>query len=297
MKKITSLTLFFLLFLSKPALANNPPAPQSALALISILLIMIILTSLGGGYRILRGYYTELLRLRKKSFLPRSPVVKFLGAFLLIFFSLPVEGPIILVMLIFGLIALSRGFNLFKWGLLSLPGRKRAWYLGDANPLRLITSGLILLLTSLFLMGMPFAYFGYSYPIILDDHYTDEIVRDIAAYQIAFSRTQKTKPDKILILDQKKYPEYSKLNRINRTYNIKLISNPNGEDFHILVIPEYFPFFPYNYFISRPSYMADHFGNIRVTYVHKAKPCPPEAQIVMKVQEKDIQKIIEEVTH
>lgn len=296
MKRIPLLTFFFVLYLCQPAMANSPPALQSILTLYSILPIMIIFTVLGGGYKILRGYYNELGRLGKKRFLPRSPIVKMVGAFLLILFAMPIDGPIIFIGLIFGLIALGRGVKLIKWGLLSLPGRKRIWYLVDANYIRLIPTGLILIMISLFLMGVPLAYFGYP-AYYLDNADTDTIVRDLVAYQVAFSQFQKTKPKKILIVEQKNYRWYRKLNRLRRTYNIKLDSSESEKGFNIQVIPTFFPFFPYNYFMSRPSYVADHLGNIRMTYVHKAKSCPPEAPIVMKVEEKYIQNILKDIAH
>ena len=57
------------------------------------------------------------------------------------------------------------------------------------------------------------------------------------------------------------------------------------------IIPYRFPFFPYNYLTSQPSYRADETGQIRMAHVHKGDQiCPADAPVVMKVSNEDIQK-------
>jgi hypothetical protein len=50
-------------------------------------------------------------------------------------------------------------------------------------------------------------------------------------------------------------------------------------------MPNRFPFFPYNYLLSQPSYRADETGQIRMIYVHNEnKLCPENAPVVMNVK-------------
>ena len=58
----------------------------------------------------------------------------------------------------------------------------------------------------------------------------------------------------------------------------------------------HYPFFPYNYFFTRPSYRADETGQIRMIYTHnKLERCPPEAPVVRIVSEDEIQLAMKEI--
>jgi hypothetical protein len=290
MTRILFLTSIFLLSLSESALANVPPSPQSLLALISILPIMIFLTLVGGGYAILRRHTQMLLQKGKKPFLPRSRLLKIGGAILLIFISLPVDGPIALVGLLFGVVALVRGIQMVRWALHSLSRRETPLYLEGANPVRLIPAGFILILAALFLAGMPIAYIGYS-AFSMSTATVDKLVKDLAAYQIAYSRHNTIQPEEsILIFGQKQRPW--KLTRLQRNYEIKLDSAQQNRGFTIHLTPTRFPLFPYNYCTSRPSYLVDHAGDIRMVYVHQKTPCPSDAPVVMKLGNDEIQQIL-----
>lgn len=288
--RISFLTSIFVLSLSESALANVPPSPQSLLALTSILPIMILLTLLGGGYAILKRHNQVLIQSGKKPFLPRSRLLKIGGAIILIFISIPVDGPIALVGLLFGIVALVRGIKMVRWGVHSFPGRERPPYLEGANPVRLIPAGFILIPVALFLIGVPVAYVGYS-AFYMSNSTVDKLVRDLVAYQIAHSRLNKMEPEEsIYIFGGKEKPW--ELRRLQWNYEIKLDSSRQDRGFKIHLTPTRFPLFPYNYFTSRPSYLVDHAGDIRMIYVHRKTPCPSDAPVVMRLGNDEIQQIL-----
>lgn len=291
--RILFLTLFFVLSLSGPALANVPPSPQSFLSLISILPIMILLTLIGGGYAILRRHNQFLIQVGKKPFLPRSRLLKIGGAIVLIMISIPVDGPITLIGLFFGIIALVRGIQMAKWGVRALSGREKPPYLEGANPLRLIPAGFMLIPVALFLMGVPVAFVGYS-AFDISNATADKLVKDIVASQIAHSRLNPTEPEESIQLFVKKQKPWQ-LMQFRRNYEIELDPARQDKGFKIHLTPSRFPFFPYNYCISRPSYLADHTGDIRMVYVHRKTPCPSDAPIVMRLGNDEIRQILSEM--
>jgi hypothetical protein len=67
----------------------------------------------------------------------------------------------------------------------------------------------------------------------------------------------------------------------------------DGSGFTVFMLPKTaFPFFPYNYLTSQPSYRADGSGQIRMIEVHdRATACPPDAPVVAQVGEADIEKM------
>ncbi|MFC1823209.1 hypothetical protein ACFL9T_10920 [Thermodesulfobacteriota bacterium] len=292
MIRIPFLTIFFVLIQSQPAMANDPPGAQSGLAVIIILPIMIILTLVGGGYAALKGHIEEMKNSGKKTFLPRSLILKIFGALILSLFSFMNEGMTILVALIFGIAALERAIKMIMWGIRSLPGRQRPQYLEDRNPKRLVTAGVLLLVVSAFLMVAPLALFGSSSYYVTRGwmgETRDKNVRNLVAYQMAISRLKGLNSDAIASIRDEK------LRVKTRIYRTKLESGKGVKDFKLYVIPIRFPFFPYHYLVSQPTYLADETGGIRMIYVHKTDQCPPDAPVVMKVTEKDIQEKLNEL--
>jgi len=82
------------------------------------------------------------------------------------------------------------------------------------------------------------------------------------------------------------------LRRLQWTYEIELDSARQDRGFKIHLTPTRFPLFPYNYFTSRPSYLVDHAGNIRMVYVHRKTQCPMDAPVVMRLGNDEIQQIL-----
>src|SRR5574338_174546 len=97
--------LLLLTVFALPAYANQPPGPQVVLAEVLILPIMMLLTTLGGGYAILRSRPTTRRGVK--------PVL----AVVIILLSGMHEMYGLLVALVFGALAIVRGFQMIYWGI------------------------------------------------------------------------------------------------------------------------------------------------------------------------------------
>ncbi|MGD8381486.1 MAG: hypothetical protein PVJ11_05015 [Syntrophobacterales bacterium] len=282
-KKVLFITLFISLLSASPAVANNPPGPHIMLAEISILPIMIFLSLAGGAYAV-------LARLAGK----QSYSVKFFavaGAVLAIFFSGMSEGLGALVALIFMCIAVFRGFCMLNWGFVSLRSTKKPEHLVNAKPYRLIPSGVLLVCVSFFLGGMGAAFVAYWPNYVKEDSSKVETLRQLAAYHLAYAEVEQT------VSGQMRFPNLNEDYRVFGSYSgdrskFRSDYSEDGKHFTIYMLPWHrFPFFPYNYLTSQPSYRADETGQIRMAHVHKGDQiCPADAPVVMKVGNEDIQK-------
>jgi hypothetical protein len=279
------LSVFFVCFGAQPVFANQPPGPLVALPVISILPLMIIMTILGGGYSVLK-------RLNKN----KHGVLKCIGAVLVIFFSAAHEGLATLVCIVFGIIALIRGIVMFRWGVGALSKEKKPDHLTEASPKRLISSGIVLVLVVFFLAGMSIAFVGY-WPT--SQKYVEAWLKEFVAHQIAQARMEATKAG------GPQYKEIDKdLNRFKsgRIKNIGVEYGKDHKSFVLYLTPDSttgvfrYPFFPYNYFVSHPSYRADETGRIRMVYVHnRFERCPPDAPVVRTIREAEIRNEMEKI--
>jgi hypothetical protein len=122
---------------------------------------------------------------------------------------------------------------------------------------------------------------------------------NIIAYELARARIEKQKTGKIHFRPLKKN-EIDGTGSYWRHGRIRDIQMEYGNDFRSFVVYitplaqvgpfGKFPFFPYNFLVSHPSYRGDDSGQIRMIYTHqKDERCPPEAPVVRTVSEKEIQ--------
>jgi hypothetical protein len=279
--RIVLLTFTLLFGIASPAMANQPPGPHTLLAELLILPIMMLFTAIGGGYAIIK-------KVQKKK--PRR-VLNILAVVLLIILSAINNGGALIVVLIFSILALARGAQMFFWGLKANLSKKIPDHLLHVNVLRLIVSGATLIITTLFLAGMSLAFFDpYSF-------YTSQKesgLKEYVAYQLAYSQVVKEKIGEgqfHKITNDNPAPPYINSFINNSRYNIKIDYDDAGKHFTVLMPPLIMPFFPYNYITSKPSYRADETGQIRMIRVHKKNQlCPSDAPVVMRVGPGDIQK-------
>ncbi len=263
----------------QPALANMPPAPaQGMLAVVLIPLIMIMLSLVGGGYVVLN-------RLGKKES-PSKVVIGIVGAILasLLFGFL---GNF-LAGLYFGINALQRGFKMISWGLRARVSRETPEHLKQANRWRLIPAGVLLIPVTLLLMGMPLA--SMNEPVVR--YFLARIVPEFVAYQLAYAEFTETRTgDRRFHTIQRDDPEFCDFfRRACRGSQIDVEYGTDGKSFTVYVVPDHkFQFFPYNYLTSHPSFRADETGQIRMMYVRNRERCPPDAPVVMKVDESSVQ--------
>ncbi len=283
-KYIYIMSLFSMFFLVNPVMANQPPGPQMLLSEILILPIMALFSIMGGAYAVMK------LRGKKSSGLKT-----FLVAILAIIFSGINEGFGVLVAITFGIFAILRGLQMFFWGIRSLFKLKKPEHLIEANPWRLIPSGVLLIFITIFLSGMAVAFFGYWPLRGTEINSREESLKEFVAYQLAYAQLQKAESgqrsfERVTQKDPLIYEFFHHSWR--KKANVRLEYDKDGKHFMIYMLPSTrFPFFPYNHLTSQPSYFGDETGKIRMIYVNsKDSICPADAPIVMSVGKKEIQK-------
>jgi hypothetical protein len=262
--------------------SNQPPGPQVLLSEALILPVMMLLSLAGGAYAI-----RERLRGERPS---RRGILFILGAVLAILISAAHEGLGAVVALVFGIIALKRGGDMLLWGVGACLKKGKDTEPAGANPVRLIPAGVFLVLITLFLMGMSAAFVGY-WPGI------DQNRRERALVEFIASETARMRLDG----ESKEIPSFTPGDGdiVDEFFDpsrdvVDVIRSEDGEGFVVYVLPGRFPFFPYNYLTSQPSYRGDETGEIRMIRVHDSdRRCPADAPVVLKVTEEDIKKALE----
>ncbi len=277
-RRVFFIAVILMLGVPQAALANNPPGPQAVLAEILILPIMVLLSLVGGGYAVLS-------RLRgKKS--PGRTILAVVGAILAILFSWMNEGFAVIVALIFGIIALSRALQMIIWGARALSKRDPPEHLRKANPWRLIPAGTVLITTTIFLVGMPFAFVGH-WP---DSHWRQRSLVKFVAYQLAYANLQESRTG------ERRFHGIARdagLGNRFLWFSMNVEYGADGKSFAAYMPPSSVPLYPYNYLNPQPSYYADGTGQIRMTYVYKKERCPPDAPVVLRV-DKDVIKTLKD---
>jgi hypothetical protein len=272
-----------LLFLcgASAASANQPPGPMMLVSLTSLLPLMIVLTILGGGYTIFE-------RLGKR----HTGWTNFLWTIVLLFFALTQVGIGFLVSWIFGAIALWRACRMLIWGFRARQAEGPE-HLVEASARRLLTAGSVLALCTVFLMGMSLAFLSY-WP--RSEEIVEQTITDFVAYEIAFSRLEQERNGRARFYELTPTHLKQRFQQIGGARKIRLEYSQEMEAFDVYLPPSAtshfggFPFFPYNYLVSHPTYRADETGEIRMSYTHHADGlCPADAPVVRRVEELEIE--------
>jgi len=283
---IVRAVILILLFSPAPALANQPPGPQILLAEVLILPVMILLSLIGGTYAVRKVSQDERPH--------RRGILLVLGAILAILVSAAHEGLGAVVAVVFGIIALKRGGEMLMWGFGALKRKQRETEPVGVSPGRMIPAGIILMLVTLFLMGMAAAFVGY-WPGI-DQNRRERALVEYMASKMAYIRLSEGDADGVV---PSVPPEGPLTDRFFDHYGdiVKVVSDEGGEGFIVYVLPGEFPFFPYNYLTAQPSYRGDETGDIRMIYVHHSdRLCPEDAPVVLTVNDEDIERAMEGLT-
>ena len=268
----------FLLLGPKPVMANQPPGPHVLLAEVLILFLMILLSVLGGAYVIVN-------RKKKRKYRLLTPV----AAFLAIIISGAHEGLGVLVAIVFGIYALDRAFKMVAWGVAARSSDNTRTDIAGTSPWRLITTGVLLIIITVFLTGMAVAFVGF-WPMIGQAH-REQDLKKFVAYHMAYTQWVAKKADDNTVpsisADLKDIPE---LKPPNPHAGIEYSQDRQHFTAHMLPTQQ-MPFFPYNYLTSQPSYRADETGDIRMIRVHRMDHlCPEDAPVVMKVESEHVGK-------
>lgn len=287
-KVIFPLTFLLTLMAVQPAMANQTSGPYVLLSELLILPVMVVLTLMGGGYLIMNRLRPEKSRARKFLFI--------IGMVVVFLVSGMHEAVSVGIAFIFGIIALRRGFRMISWGREARPVNNAPGHLRQANPWRLIPAGGLLIASTIFLIGMAIAFFGYFPEMALEDK--EAVLKKFVAHQLAYARLAKSERGEIRYHKiTNNDPEYQNFFDnspfFHQHHTVHFNYSADEKYFTVYVLPVGFPLFPYNYLTPRPSYRADETGQIRMIRVHKQNVlCPPDAPVVREVQEEDIKKAI-----
>jgi hypothetical protein len=275
------LALILVLLAAGPAAANQPPGPQLIVAEILLLPLMILLSAVGGAYAILHA-----LQPKRKM---RS-VLTAAAAVLAVLFSATSGGIAVVIAGIFAALVLQRGVQMVWWGFRARSREARPAHLAQADPRRLLPAGAALLVLTTLLMGMVLAFAAY-WPV--GEGARQKSFREFVAHQIAIGRREQAKTGRV------RFPpiaaEKSQLTScpIRLPAGARVEYAPDGTGFTVLMLPKTaFPFFPYNYLTSQPSYRADGTGEIRMIEVHdRTTACPPDAPVIARIGEAEIERM------
>lgn len=287
----TCRTLVLLILVTTPAFANQPPGPNVALAEVLMLPLMALLTAVGGGYAILRARKTQ-------SKFPR--VANWLIVVVLLLFGFTHEGFSVMVTILFGYLAVSRGVRMIAWGTKSrTPAGDQAT--GEQAPnissVRLKTAGVLLILIALFLVGDAIAFVGY-WPGFYQNNQESQLKKFLAS-EIAYGRAQKQTSGNLRFYPVK--PDDTShwaAQDLAKGKNVRIEFAPDNKHFTVYILPySHFPPWPYRLFTTQHSYRGDETGEIRMISVRRQDQiCPPNAPVVMKVDEQDIRDAVNEQT-
>jgi hypothetical protein len=248
---------------------------------ILILPVMIILSLAGGASAIWHRKPAKRRRVRSWA--------RGLLAVLAILLSGASEGLGALVALIFGLIALGRAGQMLYWGVRAqkLAFAESAEDDRQPRPARLVGAGAALAVVTLFLMGQAIAFVGY-WPSYAGREKYQQFQRFVA-HQLAYAERQVsqtgTRQYQRMTGEELRQSPFSVL----AGPSFRIDYGPGERSFTAYLVPGRFPFFPYNYLTSQPSYRADQSGQIRRVDVHwQDALCPPEAPVSMTIGQEEI---------
>lgn len=281
-----------MLFCAARAWANQPPGPQMVLGEILILPLMMLLTALGGGYAVMRAQGAKRRRFW------------WVAAVAAIFLSGMQEGLALIVMLMFGVVALSRGSRMILWGIAATrPAETRPAHLAQAVPHRLVSAGAVTALAGMGVGGLAFAFIGW-WP---GEGYVEHDLKRLVAYQVARGKQHKDTAGNPqyeafpVARDGSAPPRFvfEELGLIHLRpasatghwyFATEFRLGPGARSFEVWVWPRRMPIFPYNYLVTLPSFYADETGQIRMLRVHWAgQRCPPNALAYYRSRPEDLQ--------
>jgi hypothetical protein len=128
--------------------ANNAPGPLSIISLLSLVILIVVLTFAGGGYGILKSLnevkYTSKL---KRTF---RNTLEFIAGIVLFFAGIMMS---IVGIVGFSIFSIARGVKMVKWARNAEKGGARPAHLEGANPKRLKTAGITLIVLTLLVFG------------------------------------------------------------------------------------------------------------------------------------------------
>ncbi|MEK6742603.1 MAG: hypothetical protein AABZ15_03285 [Nitrospirota bacterium] len=130
------------------AFANNAPGPLAVVSLFSLVILIVALTSAGGGYSVVRRLHDAKYPSKVKRTIMNT--LEFIAGVILFFAGIMSS---ILGVAGFSLYAIGRGVKMIKWSRDAEKEGARPAHLEGANPKRLKIAGIMLIVLTLLLFG------------------------------------------------------------------------------------------------------------------------------------------------
>jgi hypothetical protein len=227
------------------AYANNPPVPQALLGEALLAIALVTLTAVG-------GYYALLERKKPK----RSGVGLVVIGLAMVVISLMAESCMALMTLIFAAVAMTRGVRMIAWSAEARrPVEPREPAPERARATRLLLAGVLLVTLTAVLTSWVLALTGWSMRTWRDPEIQDEI-KKMVGYQLRYGETYRQQhgvvrfepldigsiPGRFVFTDGDfNFPSHGREDE----WDAQFLPGPSGRTFHVFVIPQGFPFFPY----------------------------------------------------
>ena len=268
------------------AWANNPPGPHQSLALLAFPVVIVALTSLGGGYAVYRALGQKL---RNRAAVLWAAAI---GLMLVSGFN---EGAAALVGIGIGAWACWRGVRMLAWGARAGQGAAAAEpHLAAARRGRLLAAGGLLAIAAVALAGQTVAFLSWSPSEGRVEQELTELLafqaRRAAAFDPAAGATRfaapRIEPDGRLSFDGFEPVSLHATRRPTgwgSVYEVRFVLGAGGDTYQVWAYPDRFPPLPYAwiYRITLPSYYADETGRLRAVRVsRKGELCPADAPVV-----------------
>lgn len=130
------------------AFANNAPGPLAVVSVLSLVILIVVLTFVGGGYRILKRINEAKYPSKTKRTIRN--LVEFIAGVILFFVGVMTT---VLGVVGFSLYAIARGIKMILWARDTGKEGERAPHLEGANPKKLRAAGIMLILLTVLILG------------------------------------------------------------------------------------------------------------------------------------------------
>lgn len=133
---------------ASPAFANNAPGPLAAVSMLSLVIVLVVLTFAGGGYRVINRLHEAKYPSKVKRTIMK--VLEFIAGVVLFFVGVMAS---IIGVVVLSIYAIARGVKMIRWSGAARKDGARPTHLEGANPKRLKLAGIVLIVLTAFIFG------------------------------------------------------------------------------------------------------------------------------------------------
>ncbi|HPQ70518.1 MAG TPA: hypothetical protein PKW95_15420 [bacterium] len=269
------------LFVALPAVAeaNEITSPESWFALAILMIVMMAVTALSGGYVLLRE-----VKGQKHKFL-----TSIIAGALAMFLAACGQNGLVLVFIVIAVSAFWRSAHLINFAYKADPQSENP-HLARAKPGRLLAAGLFLLCCLVFTFYTLSATQDAA-AYVRNDARVQGQVEKFLAHQLALAEKNRRESGTARSVLQDDEGNAERLNDDGQRmfsgalldenqWELKFESNEDLSTFTIFMTPKEFLGFPFNYIDTRPAFYADQTGVLRKIDVSEYRLCPPDAPAV-----------------